>query len=487
MVSPPSCSQTHLQRTRNSTCGPIRISPEQPASNLLHPSHSSSGVEGRCPQLRLVRNACSCLPPDLSHSTGPDKDRDGAIQSSPHSSILAKTAMVSSPSGSPGSLAPHTSQPARPPVTTRVSHSASGSIHSPSLCLDALKVSFRSAGLSEEATSLATKSRWRSTRRTYDSRLLHFTKWCEERAVNPRSASVTSIGDFFLHLFNSGLQISTIKGYRSAIGVLHQGFHDGTTTSSNTSISHMIRGMFNDRPPTRKLIPSWDLGTVLLSLSKPPFEPAGSSSLHHLTVKTIFLLAAATARRRSELHALSVEPGHIRWEPGGVRLIPRVGFLTKNQSMGFSPPDIFVPSLTSFSSVAEDKWWCPVRALKYYIARTKPLRGDIKQLFITTIQPHHKASVTTIARWISVAIQCHSDHRGSKSGAHETRSMSTSWAHLLGVPLSEIMKAACWKNPSTFTSCYLKDVLQAEGHMGKKVLQETARSAARSARTAPLK
>ena len=112
--------------------------------------------------------------------------------------------------------------------------------------------------------------------------------------------------------------------------------------------------MFVERPPAKKLIPSWDLGTILHKLAKAPFEPAGSSS-DHLTVKTAFLLAASTARRRSELHALSVAAGHLRWEPGGVHLIPEINFLTKNQSLNFSPPDIFVPSLTSFSGIQEDK------------------------------------------------------------------------------------------------------------------------------------
>ena len=242
--------------------------------------------------------------------------------------------------------------------------------------------------------------------------------------------------------------------------------------------------MFIERPPIRRLTPSWDLGSVLSSLSKPPFEPAGASSLHQLTVKTAFLIAAASARQQSEIHALSLEPGHIRWEPGGVRLIPHVEFLTKNQSANYSPPDIFIPSLTAFSSVEEDKWWCPVRALKFYIARTKPLRGKTKRLFITTVQPHCPASLTTIARWISEAIlhvSPDTDTRGSKSKAHETRSTSTSWAHLLGVSIADIMKAACWKNPSTFTSCYLIDVAQSEGLMGRNVLREIGRSTTRKA------
>ncbi len=123
-----------------------------------------------------------------------------------------------------------------------------------------------------------------------------------------------------------------------------------------------------------------------------------------LTVKTVFLLAASTACRRSELHALSIEPGHLRWEPGGVQLIPHIGFLTKNQSPNFSTQDIFVPSLSSFSSIQEDKLWCPVRILKFYIDRTKGLHGNTTQLFITTVQPYHAASATTIVWWIVEAI-----------------------------------------------------------------------------------
>ena len=83
-----------------------------------------------------------------------------------------------------------------------------------------------------------------------------------------------------------------------------------------------------------------------------------------------------------------------------MHLIPEINFLTKNQSLNFSPPDIFVPSLTYFSGIQEDKLWCPIRILKFYIARTRQLWGDATQLFITTVRPHHPAFVTTIARWI---------------------------------------------------------------------------------------
>ena len=175
----------------------------------------------------------------------------------------------------------------------------------------------------------------------------------------------------------------------------------------------------------------------------------------------------------------------VAWEPISFRLNSEIIFLTKHQTLDFMSPDIFVPSSTFFSSVTEDIWWCPARALKDYTARTQPLRGNVKHLFITTTRPCRPASVTMIARWLSEAILCPSAHQGSKSAAHETRSASTSWACQLGVPLSEIMRAACWKNPSTFISCYLKYVLQAEGRMGREVLQPTARPAARRTSKAP--
>ena len=120
--------------------------------------------------------------------------------------------------------------------------------------------------------------------------------------------------DFFRHLFHSGLQISTIRGYRSAITIIHGGFEDGSNLSNNSAFSHLIR-MFIERPPLKKLIPSWDLGSVLHKLARTPFEPAGCSTLHNLTIKTVFFLAAATTRRRSELHALTIESGHVgNWE-----------------------------------------------------------------------------------------------------------------------------------------------------------------------------
>ena len=296
-----------------------------------------------------------------------------------------------------------------------------------------------------------------------------------------------AIGDFLLYLFESGLAPGTIKNYRSAISAVHRGFSDGSTVSDNRALGQLIKGMFVERPPSRRLVPTWDLFQVLSSLSKAPFEPLGSATILHLTIKVVFLMAVATSRRRSELHSLSLEPGHIRWEPGGVRLVPMAGFLAKNQSGSFSPPDIFVPDIKSFSSVPSDKLWCPVRALKWYINRTKDLRSSLKQLFVSTVPPHRPASRDSISRWIVTAIRTAladwPHGHDTPVRAHDVRAASTSWAFFKGVPVADIVQAASWKSANTFSDCYLKDVVQTEGTSGRAVLSAAAASSRQHAST----
>ena len=52
--------------------------------------------------------------------------------------------------------------------------------------------------------------------------------------------------------------------------------------------------------------PAWDLNVVLRHLRGPPYEPLGESSFEDLTLKTVFLVALATAARVSEIHAIDV-------------------------------------------------------------------------------------------------------------------------------------------------------------------------------------
>ena len=75
---------------------------------------------------------------------------------------------------------------------------------------------------------------------------------------------------------------------------------------STSPVLHDLLRSFRVEAPARSITPpSWDLLKVLEYLKSPVFEPLQQSSLRDLTRKTLFLVALASAKRVSELQALS--------------------------------------------------------------------------------------------------------------------------------------------------------------------------------------
>ena len=271
----------------------------------------------------------------------------------------------------------------------------------------------------------------------------------------------------------------TIAGFRSAIGSIHKGFEDGTTSSTNPTLTAFMKGLYHDMAKPRSLIATWDLPLVLNYLAKPPFEPMHQSSLRDLTIKTAFLIQLASARRVSWTHAIKIGPGNMRKENGGYRFLPELA-LDKNQTPSFSPSPVFIPSLKEHSP--DDSRHCPIRALGWYLERTKDVRGNEQFLFITSREPHTRARKSTVSSWIKQVItSAHSNFSASDTDitrvrAHDTRAVATSWARLAGISMEDIMDAAAWKVPQTFVRFYLKDLAGTKGRFGNTVLK-TAGSA----------
>ena len=168
------------------------------------------------------------------------------------------------------------------------------------------------------------------------------------QSTPPPPPPIHAVADFFSYLFQEEkASVSTIKGYRSAISNTLK-FSVGPTIGSDTFISDLIRNFDLQRPVSRSLTPKWNLTCVLWSLCEAPYEPLESASLDLVTHKTAFLLAFATSRRRSELHALSVEEGHLRFDKksGSVSLLTQPWFLAKNRLPSVAPSPIIVPSLS---------------------------------------------------------------------------------------------------------------------------------------------
>ena len=98
-------------------------------------------------------------------------------------------------------------------------------------------------------------------------------------------------------------------------------------------------------------------GTFYKYLAGPPFEPLHAAPLKSVAIKTPFRLQLASARRVSWVHSCRIDPSHLRWENGGVRLLPSL-LLDKNQSLSFTPSSVFLLSLKEHSP--DDKVHCPL-------------------------------------------------------------------------------------------------------------------------------
>ena len=120
----------------------------------------------------------------------------------------------------------------------------------------------------------------------------------------------------------------------------------------------------------------------------------------------------------------------------------------------------------------------PFAKVGQYWSHTKDRRlGD--QLFIITREPFSPASRDVISKWIVAAIQAAGPSvlsPGVTPRAHDTRSISASWALFSGVSVEEIQQAAYWQTPNSFISFYLRDVPAAEPSFSRAALLAASHS-----------
>ena len=221
-----------------------------------------------------------------------------------------------------------------------------------------------------------------STRTIYKSKRALFEKWCSENSVDFSTPSVKKISDFFFMYLYQDLnrRPSTINGYRSAIvDTLGPMAHH---IAHNADLHRLLSSFHRDCPKSSRNLPKWNLSVVLNELTNAPFESMKDTDLKHLTLKTAFLLALASGKRRSEIHTLIANKVSNlgQWEK--VALFPSSDFIAKNQlarkgSQSVSP--VTIPALTSIvdRQFKEDRTQCPVRSLRYFLDLTKDLRGFI--------------------------------------------------------------------------------------------------------------
>ena len=194
------------------------------------------------------------------------------------------------------------------------------------------------------------------------------------------------------------------------------------------------------------------------------------TDLKHLTLKTAFLLALASGKHHTEIHAwVANKVSNLdQWEK--VALFPSSDFIAKNQltregSQSVSPVTISALTTIVDRQFKEDRSLCPVGALRYYLDRTKDLRGSRSLLFIS-FKKGHTSDIrpATLSSWLKQTILlCYpqADQQALdlvQVKAHDIRAFVASKAFYGGVSVDQIMQACHWEAHNTFTNFYLKDL-----------------------------
>lgn len=323
-----------------------------------------------------------------------------------------------------------------------------------------------------------------STERIYGSTWRAFDSWCNSRGFNPIQATVPQVLDFLQAGLDRGLAPNTIRRQVSAISsVLLCGRNQSLT--HHPMVRQFLKGASNLRPPTVHRYPSWDLHRVLDALTGAPFEPLQTVSLKFLTLKVAFLVAITSARRISELQALSAREDLCVFHQDRVVLRLDPSFIPKVCSCFHRAQELILPNFCPDPSHPLERKWHTLdvrRALRIYLRRTRPNRKS-EALFVS-FQPGslgNKVTSTTIGRWLRTCIATAYQSQGLQAPnhitAHSTRSAATSTAWATQASLAEICRAATWASPSPFVRNYkLDSFASAEASFGRRVLQAVHRA-----------
>ena len=286
-----------------------------------------------------------------------------------HSSVLASEGLVPRSSGTIIRRSRHTVRSKRssktaplPPVPPKPAYASAD-------CMATIKRFAIQAGFSPAVAGQLIFSRRLSTRLNYQARWSTYRKWCKDFRHRSSSPSIAKIADFLTFMFKTkGAALSTIKGYRAMLAAVFK--FPLPEISTSPILKDLIRSFEISAPRPIFPPPPWELDKVLQFLSGPPFEPLARASFLDKTKKALFLLAMATAKRVSELQALSFS---VSFQGEDLVLYYDLFFRAKTESViNPLPRSVIVPSLSDFAGDLPERVHCPVRAVKYlrYAARS---------------------------------------------------------------------------------------------------------------------
>ena len=384
MVSPVCSLQETIQSVPGDLSGPLCDFREQEASKLCKPVSRREGIGSGCLFSVVGGVEGLCLSTVQDDRPSSKKDSGGSGLCGSDSTSLGRPSVVSSVIRSSGGFPKENSSSQEGAVSEGRKSTPQQATRPSSSRLAIVKRGLQAKGFSDKVSERATLCNRESTRSIYDSRFLRFQKWCFDCERSLEDVTIQEIADFLMVLFDEGLSVSTISGYRTAISSAVGSF-EGFPVGAHPVISKLISAFKVARPVNRVYFPAWNVNIVLDALMKSPFEPPRFGSVQDrkfASWKTAFLVAFSSFKRASEIHAISRSKRDLIFLPDAVQLRAIPGFLAKTQSALCDSKPYKVASHTKFvQSDMEERFLCPRRMLLYYLRFTGGYK-DNSRLFV---------------------------------------------------------------------------------------------------------
>ena len=252
-------------------------------------------------------------------------------------------------------------------------------------------------GHSREAANMMSKCPRESSLQVYESHWSRFVAFCRMKRWHMFRVRSHHFSTYMMHLFRDGQLPLTIISHRTSVAsVLRHWVYD---PAADPHIKLLVRAFRLERPVRRRIMRKWDLHLVLLSLLRPPLASDGDEDeessddlipLKWRTMTCVFLLALASARQRSYLHALSVAPGRCVRQRKHVATICGISvagtwFSSKESAADPGPwmdHRLTVPGIAHLNPTEAERMLCPVRQLKLYIRDSERIQGGRQRMFI---------------------------------------------------------------------------------------------------------
>ncbi|XP_073687910.1 uncharacterized protein [Garra rufa] len=468
MGTPLAGGESDLGNIRQGCRRSIRLASKRKMSAVFLSQRRKCTLGCGCAGTPVAERVAIRVPTTESNFSHPRQNKRKRIISPSDSPSLAREAVAGRDCPTPLGRALATPVASGPAVPSGGANFSPPSGTDESLGLAREGLNLNALGLPQEVINTIQSARAPSTRSLYDLKWRVFDDWCTRKGVIPFQCAVSEVLCFLQSLLNNGRAFSTIKVYLAAISACHVGF-EGVSVGRHPLIGRFMKGVRRLRPVSKRLVPSWDLSMVLNALTQTPFEPLESVHIKFLSLKTVLLLALASAKRVGELHALSVHQTCLKFSPDDskVTLLPNPAFVPKVSDSAYNCSALelraFYPP--PFSSEEERKLHtlCPVRALRFYVNRTQSFRKNDQLLVSWATHCKGKPiSSQRLSHWMVEAIELAYTSMGLQAPeglhAHSTRGISTSWALFKGISVGDICAAASWASPHTFIRFYRLDV-----------------------------